>query len=88
MSAVQTTCTFKTKCPREAWYFGATSVSKQVERRVGKTRCPGCGGRFRLRAIYCNGPDELVGFQIPDHNVRVMRAKGSRRKTSSNGRGR
>jgi DNA-directed RNA polymerase subunit RPC12/RpoP len=81
--AVATTCDFKISQPKEKWSF---APNKKLDRRETKVRCPACGRRLLLRAVHCVG-GELVVYQIPDHNIRVTRAKGPRRKSRKEGRG-
>jgi len=81
--AVSTSCNFKMTQPHEAWTF---APNKKLDRRASKVRCPACGRRLLLRAVYCIG-GELTAYQIPDHNVRVTRAKSPRRQSRKTGRG-
>lgn len=78
-----TECNFKATQPRETWTF---APNKKLDRRTSKVRCPACSRRLLLRAMYCQGPDELAHYQIPDHTVRETRAKGPRRQSRKTGR--
>jgi hypothetical protein len=92
-------CDFRKTTPRGQWYFGRGESRAMRAPRYGAgqqgipkgppraiKRCPKCGKRLRLRASYCIG-GEWVGWFIPDHKPRVMRAKSPKRKNSYQSRG-
>jgi len=91
-------CDFRESQPRESWAFapgpgrmrapsygaGQDGIAPGGRRAV--RRCPACGKRLTLRAIYCIG-GEFTSWAIPEHVVRKTRRPGVRRKSRASGRG-